>query len=117
MKEIEVTPQACKKEGAIFEGSVKIKIPTAVQRYKYMADINFQNVNGGDIDAITSNQLLAVSKMIELSVPHYAEVNIKYKDGSGSFKSYEDLASDPSCDEILVEVAGMVLNGFKPSKN
>lgn len=115
MKEVVYTPKACSKEGAIVSGSVKIRIPNLVERYEYISQVGFK---AGADGAIENNleSLKSIAQMVKLSQPHYVSVDIKKSDGT-EVKSYDDLITDPDCDEIVIEVAGMLLNGFKASKN
>ena len=115
MKEVVYTPKACSKEGAVVNGSVKIKIPSLVERYEYISQVGFKTNSDGTLDN-NLESLKSVAQMVKLSQPHYVSVDIKKTDGT-ELKSYDDLVNDPDCDEIVIEVAGMLLNGFRPSKN
>ena len=118
MKEVEYIPQSCRKADSIIEGSVKLRIPTTIERYEYMAEVGFVVNEKGEVDnSVSASNLRSIGKMITLSKPHYIAVNMKYRDGSAEFKSFDDLSTDANCDDILIEIAGLLMNGFRPTKN
>ena len=116
MNEIVYEPKCFKKPNAILEGSVKLSAPSIMQRFDYLEECGFEVKADGSVD-VSLNKLAPVKKMIAVSKAHYVSVDVKYKDGSRVLKSVDDLFHDNSCDEMLVEVAAMILQGFSPSKN
>ena len=112
MKEVQYVPKACQVEGADFTGSVVISLPSQPQRYRYLAECNFQVSGEGKVEADMS-QLASVAKVLECAVAHIKAVTIKHKDGT-EYKSFEDMLDDPACSDMNLEIAMLVISGFRP---
>lgn len=115
MKEVIYEPKACSKEGSLVKGNVKIRVPNMIERYEYISQVGFKANQDGQLEN-SSDNLRSIAQMVKLSQPHYLEVNLKHNDGS-SIKSFDEMLDNPDCDEIMIEISGMILNGFRPSKN
>ena len=115
-RDAEFTPEACQGKDAQFKGSVKLERPTVSQRYRYISQCGFKTNDKGDVE-LGMDAIGPMAEMIELSEPHYKDVKIERLSDGQKFGSYEDLALDPDCDAILIEVAGKILGGFGPAKN
>lgn len=115
MREVEYEPKACSKEGSEIKGKVKIRVPNMIERYEYIAQVGFKANGAGELEA-NSESLRSIAQMVKMSESHYVSVDLKKLDGT-EIKSYAAMLDDPDCDEIMIEVAGMLLNGFKPTKN
>lgn len=115
MREIDYNPLCLQKEGALLEGQLRLSAPSLPQRMAYMEAINLKVKEDGTVDLGLAN-MGAIGKMLELSKGHYLSVDIKARDGSKEFKSYDEMILDPDCDDVLMEVAGVILHGLRPSK-
>jgi hypothetical protein len=115
MKTIDYVPKMCKEPNAEVTGKVVLKVPSLPQRYQYIESAGFNVNEEGEID-LQVTKLGPLAKMIELSAPHYVSIDLKKKDGT-AITSFDDLITDTDCDSITNEIAGMMINGFKPSKN
>jgi len=114
--DIEYTPSLAKGKDAKFKGCVTLKAPTIVERYSYVDQCGFKVTESGEVDQSLAN-VSAMGKMIEISKPHYKKVALTHLKSGREYKNFDDLSLDPECDGILVDVAGTVMNGLRPSKN
>lgn len=113
---IEYVPLKARGEDAKMEGKVELTPTSFDQRWEYVEQCGFKVNAEGEVEATTEN-LGSIRKMVSLSKPHYKSVALKDKESGMEYKSFEDLSMDPSCDEILIEIAGVVLRGQRPTKN
>lgn len=111
-----VIPDAAKGEKAKFDGYIELTAPTFDQRYRYIEACGFETDEKNEI-VVNMKQLGAIRKMVSQSEQHYKTVKLTKKKNGQEYKSFNDLAVDPDCDPILLEVAGIVMRGFTPSKN
>jgi hypothetical protein len=105
-----------KKDGPQFEGHIMVERPSLPERYEYIDTCAFKVREDGQIETNMS-QLRPMAKLIREIEPKIKEVVIKNKQSGAEYKSYQDLLVDPDCDLLVVELAGLMLNGFKPTKN
>ena len=114
MNNIEYVPSAAKGKSAKFKGSVVLRTPSIMDRYRLMGMANLQNVNGSlTVSENTSGQLHYITKMIEESKPFYQKVDLEHIPSKKKFKSFDELAHDPNCDNIVIEIASNLVNGFR----
>lgn len=115
MKEIKFTPKAC--EGPEFSGSVTMRVPMFDERYEMLDQMGIKiDVSTGEASMEEVGSFSSIRRMVKASSGFYKSVEIKHSDGR-EFKSFEDMQSDPDCDQILIEVAMAISRGFRPGKN
>lgn len=61
--------------------------------------------------------LRPMAKTMELAKDFVERVSIKHVASGDEYTSYDDLSHDPKCSLIMVEMAGLFMRGFAPSKN
>lgn len=110
MREFEFIPDSESE----LEGRVKLSVPSFDQRMTYLELSGFEY--HPDMGLKSSNTLKSITKMVELSKPHYLEVALKRKEDGQEFKSFEDMAYDPSCDGVLCKIAQMIAEGVRVPK-
>ena len=115
MKEIKFTPKAC--EGPEFSGSVTMRVPMFDERYEVLDQMGIKiDTASGEMSMTDVGSFSSIRKLVKASAAFYKLVEIKHSDGR-EFKSFEDMQSDPDCDQILIEVAMAISRGFRPGKN
>lgn len=114
--EIDYTPKLCQGDDALFEGTIKMRVPTFSERYEYMEKAGFKIGEDGGIEA-NMEQMGAIRRMVDFSQAHYVAVDLKRKEDGAAFKSFDEMQSDPSCDAILIEFAMACMTGVRPGKN
>lgn len=116
MREFRFVPKVCIGDNAEFEGFITLTAPNMIQRYKYLSECSFDTNESGEVD-LSIKKIDPMIKMMELSAPHFKSVDIRRKDGLASYKTFDDLINDSTCESIVMEACGVVMGGFKPSKN
>ena len=99
-----------------FEGHVDLRIPTFDERMGYMQDIGVKFNDKGETEA-TSDFVGQVRKMVAVSESHYIAVALRHKLSDTSYKTFEDLSMDQTCDRVLTIVGGLIVRGLGPSKH
>lgn len=116
MKAVKYIPTVAKGESKQFEGHIMLRPPTFDERWSYLEESQLKFNEEGEAD-IGINQLGALRRLVRFSEKHYEEVKLKNLDTKTTYKTFEDLVSDPMCDKILFEVAGVMTKGISPSPN
>ncbi len=116
MKEIDFVPRVCKGDAPLFEGFVKLRLPSFDERMKYLEDAGVVIKEDGTVDH-SLKQMSAVRKLVQFSAAHYIKVSLKKVEDGSLISNFEELTLDPDCDGILIEVASSIASGLKPSKN
>jgi len=96
------------------KGRVEVKKPSIVERFRFMEETGFQVNDAGQV-ATEGNKLRAMGKMIETSLPFILAVELAKADGT-SISEVEEMTHDSECDPILMEIGGLIIGGFKPTK-
>jgi len=117
MKVVEFTPLACKKEGALITGTIKLKMPSFTDKCELASKLELQLDDSGKVSLGSGDMFMKISKIVNASKDNILSVDMKYKDGSAELKSFDDLNNDDNGGEILTEVATILINGFSASKN
>lgn len=102
-----------KTEG--FSGHVSLIVPTYFQRSKYIEEAGFAVNAEGMIESNMKN-IGTMARLVQFSAAHYKEVALTHTDGS-VFSTFEAMTQDPICDQVLIEIALLILNGIRPAKN
>ncbi len=111
-------PKACVGEGAQFQGSVTLSIPTFEQRWSYIEDSNLEMNEEGNIDTkkIAKN-IGSLLKLVAAAKKHIVTVDLTKVSTGVKYQSVEDLETDADCDPVLFELGALMINGFRPGKN
>ena len=115
--ELEYTPKATQVEGAKVTGTIKVKLPSVIEKYDYMDKCGIDVSAEGEVDMAKMNTIRFIKTLVELSEDHYAEIKLKKVDGGAAVTTWDDLIHDPDCEPIVNEVATALIGGFKPSGN
>ncbi len=91
-------------------GTVQVEIPKYVQRLKYLREAKFKVNSEGQVDNSVNNLDLMI-KAVELAEKHIKTVDLTVKDTGEKITSAELMGESAYCDEALVEIGFMVLNG------
>ena len=112
---IEFKPKACEGKNKKFDGTVTLRMPTFDEKYSYLEQCQFKTDESGQVqDGYGS--ISAIRKAVGLAKDHFVKVDlIRVKDGR-EFKSFDEMSVDNDCHEILIEVAGKILQGFNLGK-
>ena len=94
-----------------FKGEIEIEIPNYIERLKIIREAQFSfNQKDGSVEAsISSSNLDALIKLLELTKKYIKKVDVTF--GRAKFESYEMLLEDPRYSEICNEVANAIVNG------
>jgi hypothetical protein len=113
--QIQFTPKAV-HEGKLI-GTVEIKVPSLDERLEYMETTGLDTASEDGSINQTAKNISILRKMLPiLKKKHLIKVELKDLDGA-VLDSYEALQYSEAGSEVLMECAGLLLSGFKPSKN
>lgn len=113
MKTVSFVPSVCKGDGATFEGSIVVRFPTFDEKFDYIEQLQVVVNDDGSVEGDQKAKLKSIREMVKLSAKHYVEVSLKRKADGEEFKSFDDMQYADDLHAVLVEVAGMMINGFK----
>lgn len=102
-------------DDSVLSGHVTLRVPTFNERFEYMEYSQF-DIGPGEEQSTKIKQLCALRKLVDLSNKHYLEVCLKKKEDSSEIKSFDEMSLDADCDQALIEIAGLIMNGFKIPK-
>ena len=114
--EIEFKPEACKGKGAKFGGTIKMKVPTVADSFVIMGEVGFK-MSGhekGNI-AVAEINLASFGKIMKI-LPDYI-TEMKLTKGEKKVSKWNDLENDRDAMGLLMELAGIMVNGLAPEKN
>lgn len=115
----EITLKATQGEDALFKGTIKMIQPYTTERLTWMEETQFDVTGLGenaDLSAQMKN-MPALARMIEKSQQFIKEIKLVKRVDGTKVTTFEQLNADPDAMAILMEIAGIMLNGFQPSKN
>jgi len=113
VKTVTFVPSLCKGENPKMSGEVVLRLPTFNERMRYMKESGFKLSEKGEVEMGAANEKLDfLAKLVEISAGHYVSVSLKNSKGE-EIKSYEDMQYDEECSTVLMEIGGLLLNGFK----
>ncbi len=114
MKTVKYVPAACRGDGRKFDGFITLNPVSFEQKYDYLDELKLKIGEDGKIDmGDTSDKLRHMKNLVRIAKTHFVSVDIKKLSDGEEFKTYEDLSYDSDCHDMLLEVAGTLLNGFK----
>lgn len=102
------------KQNLVF-GSLTIRKPNYLERMEYIDECGFDVTEKGEVQS-GMKKFKLMTKMVKLTLPHVEKVELEKPDGS-KICSVEEMINDADCDEILADLAGLMINGFRISKN
>jgi hypothetical protein len=110
-KEVELEDKT--KVPSPFVGHLMIKIPLYKERLNLIKEMNL-NVDQDDKSLVLdSNKIDQAIKMNDIAKAHIAEMDLKYAATDEKVESVDDLEYLQEGSQLLIEVANMVLSGFK----
>lgn len=106
-------PECCKGDNPSFSGEVELRFPTFDEKYELLESSGVEIGDSGEVDVggKTKAKFALIRKMVSISKPFYVTVALKNLESGEELKSFEDLSADPDAHEILIEIAGRILNG------
>lgn len=113
MKTIKIVPTICKGDAATWEGSVTLRLPTFDEKFDYLERLQIKVGEDGTVEGSQNQKLRSIREMVKLSRDHYQEVDLKCKANGEHVKSFDEMQYLEDLHGALVEIAGMMLNGFK----
>jgi hypothetical protein len=113
MKTIKIVPTVCKGDNATWEGGVTLRLPTFDEKFDYIERLQVTVSDDGTVEGNQVQRLKSVREMVKISKDHYQEVNLKSKKTGEEVKSFDEMQYVEDLHPTMVEIAGMLLNGFK----
>lgn len=114
MKTVNIVPSLCKGKAAKWEGSVTLRLPTFDERYEYIEALNVKATEDGTVESMPlSSQLASIREMVKLSQKHYVSIDLKNKETLEEIKSFDDMQYIEDLHVVMIEVATMIIKGFK----
>lgn len=113
MKTTKIVPTVCKGDNAAWEGFVVLRLPTFDEKFEYLERMQVNVKEDGTVEGNTNQKLHTVREMVKMSQSHYVEVSLKNKKTGEEVKSFDDMQYVEDLHGAMVEIAGMMLNGFK----
>lgn len=123
MMKAKIIPAVCSGENPSFEGFVEMRPPFVEERWEYLEAASLlqdgEQMNSENLSQM--DQIGMARKLVKSVIPHLGKhvlsVDLKHKESGSEIKSYDELRADPDAMPILIELASLLLRGFKPSKN
>jgi hypothetical protein len=117
MKTAVFTPALCQQPESDYEGTIEFRPPLIEERFSYF-DLASLNVDEkGQVEVKPKEGLKLVRVLAPEVKKHIVKIDIKRKSDGEKLETYDDLAQDPDCMQIIIDMCMMLLQGFKPSKN
>jgi hypothetical protein len=130
---MDFVPKICQGENAQYEGKIVIEIPKAQERHDYIRQSGLiaksakylqsaqdakkkGEAEGQKIEVDLSDNYELMVKMMGFIEKHIVKVDLKRKDGF-VIDSTDSFMSIKSCEEAVMEIVSMFIEGFEPSKN
>lgn len=113
MKTIKIVPAICKGENAAWEGCVVLRMPTFDEKFEYVERLQVIVKDDGTVEGDQISKVKSVREMVKMSKAHYVEIDLKSKSTGEIVKSFEEMQYVEDLHSTMVEVAGLMLNGFK----
>jgi hypothetical protein len=117
MKTAIITPAICKNPESDYEGTVEFRPPLIEERFEYFDKASLNIDENGNIDLKPKDGIKLVRSLAPELKKHLVKVDITRKSDAEKLTSYEDLAQDPDCMQLIIDLCMFLLQGFKPSKN
>ena len=118
MADIIYSPKCLSEKGSELTGTVTLRVPTFQERMKYIEEAKVDlNQNNEDGATVAAKNAASTRVLVDLAKAHVKAVNIKEKDGNLDFKTFDELCEDNRCDPIIMEIAWLMVQGFRPGKN
>ena len=111
MKTVKYVPEICKLEGSGWSGFITLKLPTFDQKCEYIDQIQQLMEDYAAMDEVKKNMKVARA-MVKMSAEHYESCEMVHSDGA-SVKSFDDMQYIEGLHGTLVEVSGLMAQGFK----
>lgn len=119
MADIVYSPKCLDDKKAELVGTLTIRVPTFQERLKYVeeAKVDLTQREGDDPVTVAARNTASTRVLVDLSKQHYKSIDLKEKNGDLVFKSFDEMCEDNRCDPILMEIAWLIVQGFRPAKN
>ena len=112
-RELVFVPSICKGEGAKFEGKIVLKSLDYYTRMDFLKSFQVKVTDDKQVELpeTTADRVEMMTKLVKASEPLYLKVELKNKETSEVWESFEDLSYDPQMTPLLTEVALFLING------
>ena len=109
--------ESCKGDNAKFSGFVEMRPPFVEERWSYLEECELDNEENEKEENKKELVKVIISKMVKHLDKHVLSVGLVHKESGYKYESLDELKSDPEAVGVIIEMASMLLKGFRPSKN
>jgi hypothetical protein len=111
MKTIKYVPELCKTEGSGWTGHVVLALPSFDQKCDYVDQVQQLIEDNASMPEAKRNMRVA-RKLVSLSQPHYVSCELTSTKGDEA-KSFDDMQYIEELHAVLIEVSGLLAQGFR----
>lgn len=129
--ELDYKPVATEKEDAKVTGTVKVRVPNVIEKFRYLKESGIQMNDLQGLNELSEEKKKAKLKDLEKSIDgfekllyylgklesHVAGVSLVRTSNKQKITTYDALISDPDCEAVALELAGKLMGGFAASGN
>jgi hypothetical protein len=115
------TPELCSGEGAEYEGSLTLRMPSYDERMGLYEEADFDMDGSGDATA-QKKQTMRLMRLIARKLPDYlVKLSVKRKADGFEFQSFEELSHDTDMAPLITEACTKLVgkyqvgNGSRPT--
>ena len=108
-------PKDAQGKNAKLDGYIDLICPTHSQRFKYFEMSGFNVDKDGNMDTETMGMVNAASKLLPIVKEHVKELKLTIIDDNTTINSVDELEVFPELQNVQLEIAMMILQGFRPS--
>lgn len=124
MQEFKIVPSQCSeqideegvKTPASFKGGIVVRVPKFSERSEFRS-IAIGVALEKDLKIQAIDSLPTLVRLIEKSKDFYISVDLEFLADGTKFKCFEEMDTDPRCEEIMREIAMSLSKGLVPGKN
>lgn len=125
----EFVPEICRGEGAVYEGTLIIDVPKAVERHNYirksgvtailekMKPAPGEKEAGSAIAFDLAENYEMMTNLMGFVEKHLAEIKLVRKSDGYKVDTVEKFLSIGSCEPAVMEICMLFIKGFEPGKN
>jgi hypothetical protein len=116
VKEFDYKPKTMKDGNLLFEGIVKLKVPSYYERLELIKKVNFQSNEKGEVEN-NKHYIDSLIKLAMLTKDFIKEVDVLRVEDGFKYVSFDDLSFDKDGSLLIEEIGHAVLNGISLGKN
>lgn len=115
MKEFNFEPSQTKGEGATLEGSIKLRVPSYLERFDIIEKCEI-DIGKDGVMTFNEKPLAKIARAVQLAKDFIIDVNLKSKETGEEYKSFDDLTYCHDMHGVLTEIGVLFLKGFTLEK-